>query len=116
MSLLALLMTSANAQEAAAAPAAQNGMMQFLPLVFIFVIFYFLILRPQKKKLEQEAKLIGELKKGDEIYTKAGILGKIHGLTEKVVTLEVEDGVKLKVLKSQIAGLAKTIFEEKKND
>lgn len=105
------LFANAFAQDAAGA-ATQNPMMSFVPFIVIFAIFYFLVIRPQKGKLEQEQKMLQSLTKGDEIYTKAGILGTVHGMTDKVVTLEVENGVKFKVLRSQIGGLAKTIFEQ----
>lgn len=111
--MLNLLIGQAYAQDAAAA-APQGGFMSFVPLIAIFFIFYFLMIRPQKKKMEQEQKYLSELQKGDEVYTKSGILGKIHGLTEKVVTLEVSDGVKIKVLRGQIGGASKEILEAKK--
>lgn len=114
MKFLLLLAANANAQEAAKAAAPAGGLTQFAPLIIIFVMFYFLILRPQKKKIEQENEVLGKLAKGDEVFTKSGILGKIYGITDKVITLEVEDGVKIKVLKAQVGGLAKTIFEEAK--
>jgi len=117
-----LLFSSAIAQEAAATGAAaaegaqaQNPMMSFMPFVFIFIIFYFLMIKPQKKKLQEETALLSALTKGDEIFTKSGILGTIQGLTDKVVTLEVADGVKFKILRSQIGGLAAKIFEKKEN-
>lgn len=114
LTTLALLTSgSAFAQEAAVAPAT-NPLMQFLPLIVVFVIFYFLMIRPQKKKFEQEQALLGKLGKGDEVYTKSGIIGVIHGLTETVVTLDIGNGTQLKVLKSQIAGLYKTLNEENK--
>lgn len=93
--------------------AQQNPIMSFLPFIVIFVIFYFLMIRPQKKKLEEEQNMIKALKSGDEIYTKSGLIGTIAGQTDKVVTLEVSQGVKMKVLKSQIGGLASKIFEKK---
>ncbi len=93
-------------------PAAQaNPMMQFLPLIVVFVIFYFLMIRPQKKKMEEEQSLLEKLQKGDEVYTKSGIIGVIHGINDKVVTLEVSDSVRFKILKGQIAGLSKSILE-----
>ena len=113
--LASVLMFSSQAfaQTAAAAPA-QNPLMQFLPLVVVFVIFYFLMIRPQKKKYDQEQALLKELSKGDEIYTKSGLIGTIYGMTDTVVTLEVSEGVRFKVLKSQIAGLYKTLTEAAK--
>ena len=96
----------------AAATPQPNALMQFMPLIMIGFVFYFLILKPQKKKLQEEQAFISTLEKGSEVYTKAGIIGTITGLTEKIVTLEISDGVKLKVLRSQIAGLASKLFEK----
>ncbi|OFZ52031.1 MAG: preprotein translocase subunit YajC [Bdellovibrionales bacterium RIFOXYB1_FULL_37_110] len=90
-----------------------NPIISFLPFILIFVIFYFLMIRPQKKKMQEESSMINALSKGDEIYTKSGIIGTIYGLTDKIVTLEVSEGVKLKVLKNQIGGSAKKLFEKK---
>lgn len=104
-----LLISSANAQ-AAAAPQQQNPIMGMLPLILVFMVFYFLMLRPQKKKMEEERKYIAGLQKGEEVFTKTGIIGKVYGITEKVITLELEDGVKVKMLKSYISGSTKDIF------
>lgn len=109
---LMLVTTSAFAQDAAAGQS-QNPMMQFLPLVLVFVVFYFMMIRPQKKKFEQEQELLSKLAKGDEVYTKSGIIGTIHGLTDTVITLDLGNGVLLKVLKSQIGGLYKSLAEAK---
>lgn len=109
---LIVLLQSTNAHaQAAAAATPQNSLVQFLPLVVVFGIFYFLMIRPQKKKFEEEQELINKLAKGDEIYTKAGFIGTIHGINDKIVDLEVADGVRIKMLKSQVAGLAKSILE-----
>ncbi|MCR9204917.1 MAG: preprotein translocase subunit YajC [Halobacteriovoraceae bacterium] len=107
--LFSLLSTSVMAQEGAAA----NPMTNFLPIIMIFGIVYFLMIRPQKKQLEAEKSMMSGLNKGDEIYTKSGILGTIVGMTEKVITLEVSEGFKIKVLKSQIGGLSAKLFEKK---
>ena len=110
--MLDLILSSAQAQDAAANPAMnQNPMMQFLPFILVFGIFYFLMIKPQRKKLEQEQAMLNALTKGDEVYTKAGLLGTIVGLTEKIVTLEVASGVKLKVVRSQVAGKSNGLFE-----
>ena len=106
-----ILMGSAMAQATAAAPVAtQNPIMSFVPFALVFLVFYFLMIKPQKKRLQEEQSLIAALGKGDEVFTKSGMLGKISGLTDKIVTLEISDGVKIKVLKSQIGGLANKIF------
>lgn len=112
--LYSLLISNAYAEgAAAAAPAQQNPIMSMIPLVLVFMVFYFLMLRPQKKKMEEERKYIEGIQKGEEVYTKSGIIGKVYGVTDKVITLEVEDGHKMKVLKSYIAGPTKGLFEAK---
>jgi preprotein translocase subunit YajC len=106
------LIATAHAQAATATTAAApNPIMQFVPFILVFVVFYFLMIRPQKKRLEAEQKLITQLTKGDEIYTKSGVIGVITGLTEKIVTIEISEGVKMKVIRSQIGGLANKLFD-----
>lgn len=95
------------------AAATPNPMMQFLPLIVVFVIFYFLMIRPQKKKFEEEQALLEKLQKGDEVFTKSGLVGVVYGISDRIVTLESTEGVKIKVLKNQIGGLLKTILEAK---
>lgn len=100
---------------AASPVASQNPIMSFVPFIVIFFIFYFLMIRPQKKRLEQEQSFLSSIKKGDEIYTKSGIIGTIVGLTDSVATLEVSAGVKMKCLRSQVAGLTSKLFEKKED-
>jgi preprotein translocase subunit YajC len=107
-----MLFSEAFAQ-AATETAAQPSMLQsLLPFVLVFFVFYFLIIRPQKKKMVEEQSFNSTLDKGVEVYTKFGLLGTITGLTDKIVTLEVAEGTKVKVLRSQIAGLAQKLFEQ----
>lgn len=113
LAMFSIIMTS-NAFAQEQAQAQSNPIMQFLPLVVVFVIFYFMMIRPQKKKFEEEQALLKSLAKGDEVYTKSGIIGTIHGISDKVVDLEVQNGVRFKILKSQIAGLAKSVLETEK--
>jgi len=118
--LLGLLVSTAHAQ-AAAAPAAQPSSFEmFVPFIFIFVIFYFLIIRPQSKKAKELQKFVAELKRGDEIITASGILGRIDGLSDQFATIEIAEGVKVKILRSQIASSQKAATavatkEEKKS-
>ena len=109
--MLDFFIANANAQSTPVG--GPNGIASFLPFVVIFGIFYFLMIRPQKKKLEEEKAMLTTLGKGDEIFTKSGILGTIVGMTDKVITLEVSEGIKFKVLRSQIGGLANKIFATK---
>ena len=89
-----------------AADTAQSpgGFASFLPLILIFVIFYFLLIRPQQKKVKEHQAYIAALKKGDAVVTNGGIHGIITGLTDTVVTLEIADGGKIKISRPHIAG------------
>lgn len=104
------MISNAYAQSTTAAQ--QNPIMGFVPFILVFIVFYFLMIRPQKKRIEQEKIFLGALKKGDEIYTKSGIIGTIVGLTDKVVNLEITHGVRIKVLKSHIADTAEKLFTD----
>ncbi|MBI2339547.1 MAG: preprotein translocase subunit YajC [Deltaproteobacteria bacterium] len=74
----------------------------FLPLILIFVIFYFLIFRPQQKQQKQKQKMINELKRGDEVVTNGGIYGKISDLAESFVMLQIANNVTIKLDRSQV--------------
>lgn len=71
--------------------------------ISIFLIFYFLIIRPQQKRAREHQKLIASLKKGDKVITSSGIHGKIVGIDDRTVLVEVDDGVKIKFEKAAIA-------------
>ena len=89
------------------APAA-SGSSQFAPLlvmVVFIVIFYFLLMRPQQKKNKEHQHLISKLAVGDEVVTSGGMLGKITDVGDSFVTLEVSDGVRVKVQKFQVSAL-----------
>ena len=83
---------------------AQGGVMQFLPLIAIVVVFYFFMIRPQMKKAKDQKKYIEALKKGDKILTIGGIYGKISEVKEDgSMIIEVEDGGKLKISKNAVS-------------
>lgn len=106
MNLLYALMMSVSYAQTTTAPAVakQPGTLEmFLPFVVIFAIFYFLIIRPQVKKQKDHQKFVTELKKGDEVLTNGGILGTIEGLTDQFITLEISEGVRIRILRSQIS-------------
>jgi len=93
-------------------PAAQPSVFEMLlPFVFIFAIFYFLILRPQTKRMKAQEALIKNLQRGDSVITNSGILGVIDAINETIVTLEVANNIKIKVLRKQIAGLQSSIIK-----
>jgi preprotein translocase subunit YajC len=88
-----------------------GGMMaQFqgmIPLVFMFAIFYFLLIRPQQKKAKEHRALLEGLKKGDLVVTAGGMHGKVNTLDDQVVTLEIAPGVNVKINKGFIASVKK---------
>jgi preprotein translocase subunit YajC len=92
----------------AAPQAPGGGLIQFLPMVFIFVIFYFLLIAPMRKRQKRQQQMIAQLKRGDEVVTSGGIFGRIAAFDEThgAVILQIGDNVKVKVLRSAIAGPA----------
>lgn len=88
----------------AATAGGPGGIMSILPLVLIFGVFYFLIIRPQQKKAKEQQDFLGALKKGDTVVSGGGIHGTITGLTDTVVTLEIADNVRIKVSRQVIMG------------
>ena len=91
-----------------AAPPAPNALMQFAPIIFIFVIFYFLLIAPMRKKQKATADMIAKLKKGDEVITTGGIYGRITAVDEErgTIVLQISDNTKVKMARSGIAGPA----------
>jgi len=87
----------------AASPEAPNPITQFAPLVFIGVIFYFLLIRPQQKQRKELQKLISALKTGDKVVTTGGIHGMISNVKERTVLLKVADNVKIEIDKASVA-------------
>jgi len=102
MEILDFFIASAYAQDAAAQP---GGLMSFLPLIVIFIIFYFLLIRPQMKRAKEHKKLVSELSTGDEVVTNGGLLGKITKVSESFVTVEVADNVRIKLQKHAVASV-----------
>ncbi len=89
----------------AGAPAQPDPFLSFLPLILLFVIFYFLLIRPQAKRAKEHKKLVSELKPGDEVVTSGGLAGRIREVGESYVTLEIADGVEVKLQKMAVTGL-----------
>ncbi len=82
------------------------GFASFIPLILMFVIFYFLLIRPQQKRNKEHRGMIANLKKGDKIVTSGGIHGTITGLDETTLTVEIADKVRVKVNRANVAGVA----------
>src|SRR6476660_1918291 len=97
------------AQASPAAPAAGpgGGFGFFVPFIFIFIIMYFMLFRPQKKRQQEQKRLISALKTGDKVVTNAGIHGLIANVKETTVMLKVADNVKIELEKSAITNVVK---------
>lgn len=97
-----MFFTPAFAQTAGATGGAA-AFAQFLPIVLIFVIFYFLLIRPQQKKMKEHRTMVDALRRGDEVITSGGIIGKVSKVQDDGrVEVEIADGVKVKVVKHTI--------------
>lgn len=105
---------SAQAQEAATqAGQGSPAWMGMVPFALMFFVFYFLIIRPQARKAKEAQDFLASLKKGDEVLTAGGIFGTIVGVTDRFIDLKVSDNLKLKVLKSHVAGTAEDSKQQK---
>jgi len=93
------LIANAYAQDASA----QGGLMGFLPLILIFAVFYFMLIRPQMKRAKEHRKMVSELSKGDEVVTNGGLLGRITELGDSFVTVELADEVVIKLQRQAVA-------------
>ena len=97
--------SNAHAQAAGGAAAAPNPIMSFLPLIILFGIFYFMLIRPQMKRAKEQRSMIAALAKGDEVLTTGGLLGRIEDIAEQFVVLEVASGVTVKMQKQAISAV-----------
>jgi preprotein translocase subunit YajC len=92
------------AQQAAPAAGGASALTSFVPMVLIIGVMYLLVLRPQVKKQKETQKMLSELKKGDDVVTTGGIIGRISGIKDDEVTLQIQEGVRVRILRSAIAG------------
>ena len=79
-----------------------NPLLNLMPVILIFIVFYFLLIRPQKKTQDEHKKMVAGLKKNDEVITAGGIHGTIMNVKDNTVTLKVDDNVKVEVQKSSV--------------
>ncbi len=100
-----LLISDAHAADLGTTAGPGGSILGFLPLIVIFVIFYFLLIRPQSKRAKEQKAMIAAIAKGDEIVTNGGVLGRITEVGEAFVTVEVADGVSIKLQRQAIAAL-----------
>lgn len=104
--LIDLMIADAHAQSAPAASSPFGGdLMAFLPMIAIFVVFYFLLIRPQQKKAKEARAMLDALQKGDEIVTAGGVLGKISKLGDQYLTVEIASGTEIMVQRGAVAQL-----------
>jgi len=85
--------------------AASSGLMSVLPLIVIFAVFYFMLIRPQMKRSKEHKQLVSQLSKGDEVITNGGLLGKITDVSDSFVTLELADNLQIKLQRSAVANV-----------
>ena len=88
-----------------AAAQGEPGFMGFIPLILIFVLFYFLLIRPQAKRAKEHKQMVQSLSKGDEVVSNGGLLGRIADLDDSFITLEIADGVKVKLQRQAVMTL-----------
>lgn len=100
MSISNLFISNAHAE--GAATAAGGSIMDFLPLVAMVAVFYFLVLRPQMKRSKETKVMMAALQKGDEVVTTGGVLGRVEKVVDGYVSVEVAEGIKLTVQKGAI--------------
>ncbi|MDX8407048.1 MAG: preprotein translocase subunit YajC [Mariprofundaceae bacterium] len=112
-SLLSVSITAAAASMAVITPAFAEGaagqgggFASFVPLILIMVIFYFLLIRPQQKRVKEHRNVIEALKKGDKVITGGGCYGTVTDVKEDIMKVEIAEGVRVKVKRDTIVGLA----------
>ena len=99
--------TIALAADEAPAPGRMGQLMSFAPLIILFVIFYFLLIRPQQKKAKEQKEMLSKLEKVDAVVTSGGIHGTITGVAEDAVTVEIAENVRVKVAKEHVVSKKK---------
>ncbi|MFT4172230.1 MAG: preprotein translocase subunit YajC [Rhodocyclaceae bacterium] len=97
-----MFISNAYAQTAAAADAPAGGLLSLLPMVLIFVVMYFIMIRPQMKRAKEHKNLLAALAKGDEVITAGGIAGRITQVQDNFVKVAISDGVEVTVQKGSI--------------
>jgi preprotein translocase subunit YajC len=93
------------ATSGAASGGAASFMVQIFPLILIFIIFYFLLIRPQQRRVKQHQQMVGAVKPRDTAITNGGLIGKVTKVDENEVELEVAQGVRVRVVKSMLSDI-----------
>jgi len=87
-----------------------------VPMLLIFGVMYLLVIRPQQKRSKETQRMLSELKKGDEVVTTGGMIGRISGIKDTEITLQVQDGVRIRIQRSAVTGRLKTSSEPTKTE
>lgn len=112
-----MLISTAHAQAAAGAPGAtEAALLQLAPLVFIFIIFYFLIIRPQQTRLKKHREMIAAAKRGDTVVTGGGLIGKVTRVMDDEVEVELAPNVKVRALKATLSDVRTPATPKAAND
>ncbi len=102
-----MFISNAYAQSAGGVAGGGDFLTALIPWVFIIIIFYFLLIRPQQKRVKQHKEMVGSVAKGDKVVTQGGILGKVTKVAEDEVTVEIAKDVKIQVIKSTLSDVVK---------
>ncbi len=100
-----MFISNAYAQAAAPAGGTAGGLMSFLPIILMFVVLYFLMIRPQMKRQKEQKAMIDAIAKGDEVVTAGGIVGKVTKVADAYITLEVAEGTEIVMQKASVTML-----------
>jgi len=100
-----MFISNAYAQTATDSAGAAGGLTSFLPIILMFVVLYFLMIRPQMKRQKEQNAMIAALAKGDEVVTAGGMLGKVSKVTDAYVTVEIAEGTEVIVQKASVTTL-----------
>lgn len=102
-----MFISEAYAQAAGAEAGGAGMLMQFAPLILIFVVFYFLLIRPQQKRAKEHRDMLGALRRGDRIVTGGGIVGTVQKVADDELTVEIAENVRIKVIRSTVTTVLK---------
>ena len=86
------------------------------PMLLIFGVMYLLVIRPQSKRAKETQKMLSELKKGDEVVTTGGMIGRISGLRDTEITLQVQEGVRIRIQRSAVTGRVRPASDSSKTE
>ncbi len=114
---MSFFISDAFAEGAADAAAQGSGLLGMLPLLLIFVLFYFMLIRPQSKRAKEHKNMVAALEKGDEVVTNGGLLGRVTDVGEGFLTVKIAEGVEVKVQRQSVSALVPkgTVKSEVKN-